>query len=131
MRNCFDSFELGTRVMHRLHNKPTTANPTSTNPASGEAAPNRFEINPAATIPRMTAMLVPIPITPLPQASFSVGNNSGKLPYLAGPKNALCVLIKKITPTMKVTLPCITANVARIMISTSDTFVPTATIFFE
>ena len=31
---------------------------------------------------------------------------------------------------MKITLPCINANVARIMISTSDTFVPTATIFF-
>ena len=76
-------------------------------------------------------MLVPIPITPLPQANFSGGNNSGKLPYLAGPKNALCVLIKKITAMIKTTLPCTNANVARTMISTSATFVPTATIFFE
>ena len=82
-------------------------------------------------MPRMTAMLVPIPITPLPQASFSGGNNSGKLPYLAGPKNALCVLIKKITDTMKITSHCINANVAKTMISTSATFVPMVTNFFE
>ena len=82
-------------------------------------------------MPRIMAMLVPIPITPLPQASFSGGNNSGRLPYLAGPKNALCVLIKKITPTMNIMLPCISANVASTMINTSATLVPTATIFFE
>ncbi len=76
-------------------------------------------------------MFVPIPITPLPQASFSGGNNSGKLPYFAGPKNALCVLIKKITAMIKTTLPCINANVATTMISTSATLVPIATIFFE
>ena len=78
---------------------------TNKSPASCVLAPYFSEIYPAATIPKMTAILVPMPITPFPQDNFSGGNNSGKLPYLAGPKKALWVLIRKITPTMKFKFP--------------------------
>ena len=57
--------------------------------------PNASESVPAKMVPAMMAEKVPKPNIPLPQDNFFSGSSSGSRPYLDGPKNALCVLIKK------------------------------------
>jgi hypothetical protein len=46
-------------------------------------------------VPRMMAVKVPSSSMPLPQDNFLSGNSSGSNPYFDGPKNALCVPIRK------------------------------------
>ena len=44
---------------------------------------------PDSSVPKMTAKLVIMLIVPLALDSFPSATNSGIMPYLAGPKNAL------------------------------------------
>src|SRR5271154_2331412 len=75
----------------------------------------------------MMAMNVPSSRMPLPHESFRSGNNSGSEPYFDGPKNALCVPMRK-TPTSKRFLfiahnPANTSD----MMSSSKIFTPSIT----
>ena len=68
---------------------PTTARTVRVSPASQGLAWERPRKRPPAVVPPMMAKKVHIFSRPLPSESCSYESNSGRMPYLAGLKNAL------------------------------------------
>ena len=124
MRHFFAGSAAGTRLMPKLVTSPPTANPTRITPAHICDPVKNSNSQPPPIVPTTMARKVPSSSRPLPQDSRFSGSNSGSRPYLDGPKNALCVPIRK-TPANKIGA-CCHANpaVASSMMNTSSTLTP-------
>ncbi len=76
----------------------------------------------------MAARKVPSSITPLPQESFGSGSSSGNSPYFEGPKNAACVLARKIAAISRCRFCQASPAAASNMTAISKNFVPIVTV---
>ena len=72
-------------------------------------------------------MNVPSSSRPLPHESFRSGSSSGNEPYLDGPKNALCVPIRKTQARRRFLFIVHNPASTRDMIASSNTFTPSIT----
>jgi hypothetical protein len=84
-------------------------------------------MKPAATMPLMIAIMVPSSRTPLPHESRFSGSSSGRIPYFAGPKKALCTPMRKTHPSCKGRLCRASANTASSITPISNVFTAMAT----
>ena len=84
---------------------------------------------PAASVPPITARLVNMLIEPFALLRCFSFNNSGIMPYLAGPKNALCVARRTMTTRQAQRLPVKNAPRARAAMPTSAIFASTVMRF--
>src|ERR1700728_4693778 len=67
-------------------------------------------------------------MTPLPQESLGSGSNSGSNPYLEGPKNAACVLARKIAAISRCRFCQVSPAIAKAITPISNNFVPIVTV---
>src|SRR5262245_16679587 len=65
--------------------------------ATHRRSPKNRDNIPATTVPKIIARKVDINKKPLALGKSEARSISGKMPYLAGPKNALCAPIRKST----------------------------------
>ncbi len=127
MLNFLDGFAAGIFVMPRQETNPKTASAMRIRPETHWLPWSFCDKTAAATVPRMMAMNVPSSRMPLPHESFRSGNSSGSAPYLDGPKNALCVPMRK-TPASSKFLFIVHSPVnTNAMMSSSNTFTPSIT----
>jgi hypothetical protein len=87
-----------TRGIARPLTRPRTANPTRRiEMISRRRPPSQLVRKPAATAPRMMETIVVMLMMPLPQARRRSVRISGRMPYLEGLKNVLCVAMRNRT----------------------------------
>ena len=70
----------------------------------------------------------PFRMTPLPQESLGSGRKSGSNPYLEGPKNAACVLTRKIAAISRCRFFQASPAIAKAITPISNYFVPILTV---
>lgn len=95
--SCLSEPDGGVYSIQKLVMSPITEITVQKIEAIIKSLPVTSRINEARNVPKMMARKVKDVINPLAPEIFSTDTNSGNIPYLDGPKKALCAASKKST----------------------------------